>query len=209
MFDEWAAMARHLDEVNKEVDIREKQLTKERQNIYKQELEKQRKEIQERAAASKNVVSEFEKKAVQDQVDRLREIAAKESMKGKLKKKIEMSIMNENINIKRKNVEENKQVELYENSVMMNELKRLETEEKVKTRTEKVNKDEMANALKEAYVVQQSMKQQEKEKLKQLDKVYCEKYKEKLIEDDKDRQRVILLLLSSINIERQNSSLTC
>eukprot|EP01022_Parablepharisma_sp_SALTPOND_P008210 TRINITY_DN135387_c1_g1_i1.p4 TRINITY_DN135387_c1_g1~~TRINITY_DN135387_c1_g1_i1.p4 ORF type:complete len:186 (-),score=57.72 TRINITY_DN135387_c1_g1_i1:1216-1773(-) len=164
---------------------------KERQALYRQELENQRKEIQTRINMSKNMDSQKDKESLQKQLNFMKETADGDYLKEKQKKALAINIMDENVKLKRKVLEEAKEKEQRETLAVMERLKRIEEEEKAKIEAEKQNRIKLANALKESYNVQEDIRRQQREKLKELDKVYSEKHKERLMEEEKYRQRVI------------------
>ncbi len=192
MFDEWAAVAHHLDEVNHESELRERQLMRERQLQYREELEDQRREIAERMRQGHSAVSEKDKEAAKKQQNLLREAAERDAAKEQEKRAQAVTIMGENLRNKQRAVEETRTVERREVAVMNEELRRTEVEEHEREEYEKANRCKIANALKQSYNVQEGIRRQQLAKQKNLDRAYNEMYGQKLSEDDKQRQKALL-----------------
>ena len=190
VFDEWAAVAQHMDEVNKETENRERLLMRERQVMYRQELEDQRKEIATRVKMGNNMTTEGEKASMQKQLDFAKAVAEKDVLKAHEKKTRAVNIMGENIKAKRKVIDEAKAQEERENSVVVENLRKIEQEERVKVELEKQKKITLASALQVSYTVQEDLRKQQKDREKESDKVYHELHKEKLVHDDLERQKV-------------------
>jgi hypothetical protein len=191
VFDEWAAVAKHLDEVNKMADVKERELLKAKQNLYRQELENQRKELYSRISADKLAAIEEEKRFLQRQMGSVTDSANKEVENEKKKKEIAINIMDENIRLKREAVRANKEAEQIQASIELEHIKHVQEEEKVKEELGKQQRVKIVNALKESYNAQENLKKQENDKLKELDKLYCQQHAQKLINDEKYRQRVL------------------
>ncbi len=183
-------MACHLDEVNRDAEARERQLLRERQIRYRQELEDQRAEIATRLMMSKNAVSEKEKESARKEAD-FANLAAERDVRKEVEKRVQaVNITDENMRNKQKVIEKSKAEEQREDAEMCENMKRVEEEERTRERTEKVNRGRIAQALKESYHVQEDLLRQKADRLRALDRVYVEQYAEKLNRDDKDRQRV-------------------
>jgi len=186
-------MAKHFDEVNKMVDIREREVMRAKQNAYRQELEGQTKERQDRLKANKNAKTEDERLLLQQQIGLFKESESGEVQKERQKKAVAMSIMNENLVLKNKAVQEMKEVERQEALAMMQSIKQTQEEEKIRAEDERKNRLRIADALKLSYNTQEAIKKREKDNLRELDKMYYEQEKSKLIQDEQQRQQVILL----------------
>jgi hypothetical protein len=200
VFDEWAAVAKHVDEVNRMVDIRE--AMRARQNMYRQELENQTREMQNRLKANKNANTEAERLLLQqhliqylrEQIGSVKESENGELQKEKQKKAIAMNIMNENARLKNRAMEEMKEIEKQEALAVIQSMKQTQEEEKIRAENERRNRLRIADTLKLSYDTQETIKKQERSKLKELDKIYCEQEKTKLMQDEQQRRQVILYI---------------
>lgn len=190
VFDEWAAVALHFDEVNKMVDVKERELLRAKQNVYRQELERQKREVQNRLSARKQAERDEEKLSLERQIGSIRELQSGEASNESQKKAVAMRLAEENTRLRNMVVEQNKEVERRENLEMVESMKQVQKQEQIQHELERQNRMRIANALKASYDVQENLKRQEQEKLKELDKEYCERYKEKLSKDEQHRQRV-------------------
>lgn len=171
------------------VDIKERELARIRQDMYRQELDKQANEAYNRANAQKYQSSEHEQKMMQMQVGSLKQIERNEIEREMKKRSMAVNMMDENMRLKQKTIEDNKEAERRENMVIMDRIKKTQEEERMKIEYQKLNKVKIANALKMSYDVQEGMKKQENDKRKELDKMYSDEYQQKLIQDDKNRQQ--------------------
>lgn len=190
MFDEWAAVAKHLDEVNKMADLKEKELMKARQNIYRQELENQRRALYSRISADKAAAVEEEKKLLQRQMGSVVDSSNKEVENERKKKEIAMNIMDENMRLKKEAVRASKEAEQKEALVALERIRVVQEEEKARNEFDKQQRVRVANALRQSYDAHENLKKQESDKVRELDRFYCEQHKKKLTEDEKYRQRV-------------------
>ena len=170
------------------MDIREKELLREKQKLYREELERQKREAYDRIIRSKNAASDEERRLLESEIGSIQQSKDKDLMKERQKKEVAMNIMDENIRLKQEAVRNLKDIERREAAVELEKIKRIQAEEQLKNDAEKNNKLRIANALRVSYDVQENMKKQEFDKLKELDKEYCEKHKQKLIDDEKYRQ---------------------
>lgn len=190
VFDEWAAVAQHLDEVNRMVDIKEREMLRARQNAYRQELESQTREMQDRLKASKQANSEAERLLLSQQIGSFKKMGDGEVQKERNKKAVEKGIMNENLILKNRTKQEMKEAERREELAVMEGIRRTQEEERQKAEDERRSRAKVADALKMSHDLQESMKKQEKCRQKELDKMYCEQQKEQLMKDEQQRQRV-------------------
>lgn len=172
------------------VDIKEREAMKLRRDMYRHELEKQAQEMNNRIKASKHAALEEERNLLARQLGSVRESQDTEIQSKSQKKAIAMRMMNENMKLRSMALEQTKETERRENMEMMQRIKEAQEEEKIKREIERQNRMRIADALKMAYIMQEKIKKQEDEKLKELDRMYSEKHKEKLLQDEKYRQRV-------------------
>lgn len=192
VFDEWAAVAKHVDEVNKMTDIKERELFKAKQNLYRQDLENQRKELYSRISADKVATIKEEKRLLQRRMGSVTDSANKEIENERKKKEIAINMMDENIRLKREVIRANKEAKEKQALLELEHIKHIQEEEKIKEELEKQQRVKIANALKESYNAQEDLKKQENDKLRELDKLYCQQHAQKLINDEKYRQRVLI-----------------
>lgn len=190
VFDEWGAVIRHFDEVNKEADYQEKLSKLEKREQYRQELERQKEEAATKVKMSKNLAMVSERESLKKDLDMNKEKAAKEEQKIKSIKEKAIKVMDDNIKIKMRIEEDKKKLEKQDSIMVEQILKKLKVEEEEKNMAEKLTKVTVANALKESYAIQQKLQTQEKQKEKEIENLYLIKAQEKLAAEEKDRQRV-------------------
>lgn len=190
VFDEWAAVAQHLDEVNKVADCRERQLIKQRQEKYRQELEKQTRELCNRNYAAKNALSAEDRELLRQQQSILKGSANEEVAEEQRKKELAAKIMDENVMWKQRAVEAMREVKRREDLEALEVSKKLQEEERAQIEALKRERVKIANALNESYTIQEEMKKREQERAKEMDRKYSEMHREKLSRDEEYRQRV-------------------
>eukprot|EP00826_Nyctotherus_ovalis_P014128 TRINITY_DN13900_c0_g1_i3.p1 TRINITY_DN13900_c0_g1~~TRINITY_DN13900_c0_g1_i3.p1 ORF type:complete len:185 (-),score=52.50 TRINITY_DN13900_c0_g1_i3:359-913(-) len=182
------------------VDVKERELLRAKQNLYRQELEKQKREMQNRLSARKRAELDEERLSLEQQIGSFEAASNGEASQESQKKAVAMKLVEENTRLRNMVVEQNKEVERRENLGMVESMKQVQKQEQIQNELDKQNRMKVANALKASYDIQGNLKKQEQEKLKELDKEYCERYKEKLSKDEQHRQRVTFI--------QSNSSLT-
>ena len=176
-------------------DIKEREAARARQEYYRQELEKQTAEARNRINESRRAEVVQEENMQKMKMGSIKTLENNEEEKEKKKRIIAINIMDENMRSKIQAVKAIKETERIETQEMMENIKRSQEQEKIKEEREKLNKARIANALKMSYDVQENIKRQEAEKEKELDKMYCERHREKLMQDDQYRQKVIHLYI--------------
>lgn len=165
-------------------------------DYQKQELEKN---AQKRVAAGSNI----DKEAVEMQNDYIKKIQEIEQAKIQEKKMRALSIMEENIKEKRRAEQEMREKEKNEDQLMQFSLKRIQEEEERKQFEEIEAKKKLVNSLKVSYAIQGSLKKQQTEKQKELDKKFLQIAEERSNENEKNRQKVL------IHYHFMNSILNC
>jgi hypothetical protein len=190
IFDEWAAVLRHKDEMAKIDEMKEKEAQKERQRKYWEALEEQRKELKTKALQSNEENRFREQEALKQQIDFGKNNAELAQAKEQEKKVKAMELMLENFREKQKAKEDIKEQEKNENKAIQEHLRNLQDREMERVEQEKNAKLRLASALKQSYTVQEQLKMQEKYKEKELDKLFTAKQEEVAVTVEKDRQRV-------------------
>ena len=187
-------MAQHLDEANRVADFKIKQLKKEQQSLYRRALEEQRNQINSRTLANKSESLKKDREMVQG-LNFFVSSEDRNPLRSKQKRILETKMMEDNMMFKKQALQEAKQVEDKEKNAMAEAIKRIKEEDIKKAEIERQNKVRIVNALKESYNIQEEFKNKEKNDNKQLDRVYSERHREKLIQADMERQQVILLIM--------------
>ena len=175
--------------------MKEKALQKERRKTYWQELERQRTELDARAKNSNQAGSTQEKEAILAHQDFVKQASEMEKSRESEKKQKAAIIMEENRKEKKRAELIVKDREVSENQSIMETLKRLNEEEEAKIREERNVKSKRTNALRESYAVQEEIKRRQKMQVRELDKLFKAKEEEQSVEDEKNRQRVYLLII--------------
>ncbi len=190
VYDEWAAVLRHQDEVSLAAEERERQLQKERQRLYSQQLAAQKAELDSRMRRNTEVGSVEDREAVQLQTDFVKQKAELEKLQSAEKRAKAESIMQENLVEKRRATMAVKELEKQDNMMVLEQIKRINEEGEQKVRDEKDVKVRVVNALRESYEIQEEMKRRQRMQTKELDKVFLKKEEELSQENERNRQRV-------------------
>ena len=164
MVDEWAAVQRHKDELDRITSIRTKELKKHQQDDYKKILEQQ----------LEDKVKEKTEEAKKRNVYGIIEFHASEAEE-QLRKKI---LLNQ---ITKENMQKREFIDMMYSGQQLGSLRYAE-----KT---KDGKSIIRNELRKSYEMEQEMKERKKLKDKEMDLIYFSNQVEKDLEADKKRQK--------------------
>ena len=188
VFDEWGAMAQHVDEANMISELKERVLMRQRQKMYRKNLEEQQKEAD--LFMQKYERLDEEKEALERHLSLLRKEEDKDLMEVQKKRDEIKSLMDENIKQKDRMIEQIQTTKYQENLDELNTLKRLEEQRRMNDEMKRKDRQKTTNDLRQSYAIQEARKKYENERNKELDKFYNEQYRQKIIEDDAHRQKV-------------------
>lgn len=170
--------------------MREKEVYKERQKLYRQELDIQKQEIEKVSQKRSEAGMSVDKEIVEISKDFAKKAAEIEQEKLLEKKKIAQTIMEENIKEKRKAILNQREQIKKEDQVVQDSLKKVQEEEERKLKNEKDAKKRLINALQMSYAVQGSLKKQQTEKEKELDRKFLAISEAQSDENEKNRLKV-------------------
>eukprot|EP00831_Metopus_contortus_P011633 TRINITY_DN14634_c0_g1_i2.p1 TRINITY_DN14634_c0_g1~~TRINITY_DN14634_c0_g1_i2.p1 ORF type:complete len:593 (-),score=113.44 TRINITY_DN14634_c0_g1_i2:147-1925(-) len=189
VFDEWAAVLQHQDEANREAANTEKLMLRERQQVYRMELESQLISAKERARLGIEKDRKLDRKSMLEQQD-LTEANEKRGLLQEQEKKTKaQALMEENLRLKQRSMAMSKLQEEDENHSYIESLKRAQIEEQKRTEQEILNKQRMTKALQESYDLYENLKRQERQKEKDVSRLYDISHRERLLREEHERQR--------------------
>lgn len=191
MFDEWAAVLRHQDEVSRAAEEREREIQRERQQGYRRELEAQKAELDARIKRSQEAGTLEEREAVQMQADFIKKNVETEKLEQMEKRAQTGAMMRENLAERQRAEQVAKEREYRENRLILEDAARLAEEEQRKLRIQGEMKARVTNALRESYAIQESMKRQQDMREKEIDRAFLAKEEQCSAENERNRQRVI------------------
>ena len=184
-------MVRHQDEVSQEAELQEKMWQKEQQKAYLQDLDQQRREIQMRSRQSLEDGSLDDKVAVAIQKEMATEAAAREKKRVEDKKSRALNLMEENMREKQKADQELREQTAQEHQLVHTTLRRMQEEDEKKAAAERNVKTKLVNSLQESYAVQTSLAKRQRERERELDKLFTAQQIERTAENEKNRQKVL------------------
>ncbi len=198
MFDEWAAVLRHQDEVSRAAEEREREIQRERQQGYRRELEAQKAELDARIKRSQEAGTLEEREAVQMQADFIKKNVETEKLEQMEKRAQTGAMMRENLAERQRAEQVAKEREYRENRLILEDAARLAEEEQRKLRIQGEMKARVTNALRESYAIQESMKRQQDMREKEIDRAFLAKEEQCSAENERNRQRVPSLLAEAV-----------
>jgi hypothetical protein len=190
VYDEWAAVLRHQDEVTRESERLEKARQKELQKAYLQELDQQRREIHNRSQQRQENGSIDDKVAVALQKEMANEAAVREQKRIQEKKALAQSLVEQNIKEKQKVQQEHREQLNQEHTLIQSTLRRMQEEDEKKAAAERNAKARLISSLQESYAVQASMAKRQKERERELDKLFTAQQVERTAESERAREKV-------------------
>jgi len=179
----------HLDEVGRSAEMREREMQKERKEQYKKDLDEQRRVM----AGFRRDKAEEDLMMLENKNNYMKELEAKEAQKHQQDRMIAINIMDENLRARNKAIQEVKEAQKKQDQELLSNMKRGFDNEQMRLENERQRKQRLINDLANSYIEQEAMKKERDRQLKELDKIYADQYKEKLLNDEKEHKKVNII----------------
>lgn len=189
VFDEWGAIAQHADEANVIAELKERVNMRHRQRLYREDLEKQQRDVNE--FISKYGGIKEEKEALEKQLSLMRKMEDEDLVEMQRRRDEVRAVMEENVRRKNRMQQHTNALKRQADLDELNGLKKVQEEERTSNEVELQRRMKVIDELRLSYAAQEAAKRYENEREKEMDKVYNEQYRQKLLEDDAYRQKVI------------------
>lgn len=177
----------HMDEVERVAGIREKELERERKELYRKGLDEQ---LEMRSRRFGRGGTEEDRKIFEEQMNRAKQQEANELLKQQQNKMLAINIMDENLRARRRAEEELREAQAKQDEALLANMRRNHEAEQQRLELERRSKQKRVNDLIDSYNQQEALKKEQERKLRELDRVYSDQYKERLLNEEKDHQRV-------------------
>ena len=183
-------MQTHVDEVNQLAARKEKEVFKQRQEWYRRQLEDQMRENSMMAKQNMMTIKEEDRRNLDGEISNLRKIGAGDEIREKKNRMMAINIMDGNLKEKQRLLSNARSVEQQRNKEYLDYINRANEDEKLRKEQERLIKQRMADELRRSYEEQEANKRKRQEQLRELDKIYSNQYNEKVMNDEKDHQKV-------------------
>ena len=191
VFDEWAALARHQDEIEELSKKQDHKEYRELQQLYRKELDIQKERCRSSAMTNANQSLIGDKKFVEEQKKRLENEVKKEKDERENKKKLATNLMRVSMDEKRRIEDMKKQQIDHEKSQIMTQIMKGREEEVRIKESENEQKRRMKEILVNSHDHQAQMRKLMRRKEHDLEKQFQVMEANKLAASEQERQKVL------------------
>lgn len=176
----------HMDEVERLAEMKEREVQKQKKEQYKRELDDQRRVME----GFRRDGAEEDQVIFNSQATYLKQLEAKEAQKHQQDRTLAINIMDENLRARNRAVQEVREAQKKQDQALLDNMRRNNEDEKMRLELERQRRQKMTNDLVNSYNEQETLKKERDRRLRELDMIYADQYKEKLLNEEKEHQRV-------------------